>query len=77
MKTKTTPYNDIVDARRAVYEQIRKVEDGEYSLEKAIVLHKLNVDLMEGYRIQAKVFEVMSMNSHIPITITEATKQLK
>ena len=73
----TTPYNDITDARRAVYEQIKKVENGEYSLEKGIVLHKLNVDLMEGYRIQAKVFETMCSTSHDPVTLTEATKLLK
>lgn len=77
MTTQVTPYNDIVDARRTIYEQIKKVESGEYSLEKGIVLHKLNVDLMEGYRIQAKVFEANMLNSHTPVTIESTVKQLK
>ena len=70
-------YNDIVAARKAIYEQIKKVEDGTYSLEKGIVLHKLNTDLMEGYRIQAKVYEIASTTNHTPITIEDTTKLLK
>jgi len=74
---KEEAYNDIVAARKNIFKQILKIEDGTYSLEKGIVLHKLNTDLMEGYRIQAKVFEITAQTSHTPTSITETTKLLK
>ena len=74
---KAEAYNDIVAARKKIFQQILKVEDGTYSLEKGIVLHKLNTDLMEGYRIQAKVFEITANTSHTPVTVAETTRQLK
>ncbi len=74
---KDEAYNDIVAARKKIFKQILKVEDGTYSLEKGIVLHKLNTDLMEGYRIQAKVYEIAAQASHTPPTIDETTKLLK
>ena len=70
-------YNDITAARKAIYKQIKKVEDGTFSLEKGIVLHKLNTDLMEGYRIQAKAYEIASNSLHTPTTISAVTKELR
>lgn len=72
-----TVYNDIVSARRSIYNQIKKVESGAFSLEKGIVLHKLNVDLMEGYRIQAKIFEISTKQSSEPMSLTEITEELR
>ena len=72
-----TPYNDIVEARKAIFEHIQCVASGEYSLEKGIVLHKMYGHLMEGYRIQAKVYEVATLSQHTPTTLTAITAELK
>ncbi len=57
-------YNDIVEARRFIYEQMVKLSKGEISLDVAIAQGKLAHQLMEGYRIQVKAMEIINSSEH-------------
>ena len=68
-------YNDIVAMRKYIFKQCEDIRKGKVSIEKGILMHKMFSDIMEGYRIQTKVFELSSLKS--PMTIEDSTKLLK
>lgn len=50
-------YNDITEARRFIFETMKKVSNQKITIEEAKILHKLSTNLMEGYRIHQKAIE--------------------
>ena len=72
-----TGHKDIIEARRFIFETMVKVSKGEISIDKALAIHKLGSDLMEGYRLQLRALEVAQGSSVEPISLCEATRQLE
>ena len=62
-------HEDIIEARRFIFNQMVALSKGKITLDVAIAQGKLASHLMEGYRIQVKAMEIMS-TSHKSLATT-------
>ncbi len=60
---KVTKEPTIVDMRRFIFEQMEKLSRGEISIQEGIVQSKLAHQIMDGYKTQVRMLEVVSLNS--------------
>jgi len=63
MSKKIRGHEDIVEARRFIFELMVALSKGEITLDVAMAQGKLASHLMEGYRIQVKAMEVLSTST--------------
>jgi hypothetical protein len=59
-KRNKTGHNDIVEARRFIFEQMVALSKGKISIQEGIVQAKLAHQLMDGYKTQVRAMEIMN-----------------
>lgn len=75
MGKKITGHQDIIEARRFIFEQMVRLSKGEISIQEGIVQSKLAHQLMDGYKTQVRAMEIMQGNSIVDaVTILDRTK---
>ena len=60
---KVTKEPTIVDMRRFIFEQMEKLSRGEISIQEGIVQSKLAHQIMDGYKTQVRMIEVVNLNN--------------
>ena len=60
---KVTKEPTIVDMRRFIFEQMKKLSRGEISIQEGIVQSKLAHQIMDGYKTQVRMIEVVNLNN--------------
>ena len=66
----------IVDMRRFIFEQMKRLSNGEISIHEGTVQAKLAHQIMDGYKTQVRLLEIADLSSLNPRTIATLTSSM-